>query len=94
MVAAVAGTVAALPSSPNRGEVLVVFAPGVSGHQAFNALASVDARVLWVDGSAGLWAVRMENPRAAFDLYRQGALLVSSAGVLSFGCLPWTVLRA
>jgi uncharacterized membrane protein len=91
-VAVVAATVAAVPSASDRNEMLVLFAPGVPGHQAFNALASVDARVLWADGSGGLWAVRMEDPDAASRLYRQGALFVSAAGP-SFGCLSWTALR-
>ena len=90
-VAWVAGAVAAVPAAPDRAEVLVLFAPGVPAYQAFNALASVDARVLWADRSGGLWAVRMDNPRAASRLYRQGALAVSNAGP-SFGCLSWTAL--
>ena len=87
--ALVAGPIAAVPAASDPSQIVVLFAPGVPGHQAFNALASVDARVVWVDRSGGMWAVQMDDPRAASTLYRHGALLVSNTG-FSLGCLTWT----
>jgi hypothetical protein len=69
--------------------LIVVFRPGVSSAQAFNALALLDARVMWVDPSGALWAVRMVQPQQARQLYGHGALLVSNS-VLAVGCASWT----
>jgi uncharacterized membrane protein len=87
LAALMAGPIAALPSGQND-QVTVLFAPGVSPGQAFNALARVDARVLWADPSGGMWAVAMPNPSAAWGLYRDGAMLVSQSG-LALGCFNW-----
>lgn len=66
-----------------------MFRPGMEGGPAFGALAAMDARVLWVDRSGGLWAVSMPEPSRARELYARGALLVSrSAGAI--GCFAWT----
>ena len=89
VAALVAGSIAAVPAASDPSQIVVLFAPGVPGHQAFNALASVDARVLWVDRSGGMWAVRMDDPKLANKLYQHGALLVSNTG-FSLGCLTWT----
>jgi uncharacterized membrane protein len=92
LAALVAGPLAALPVG-NNDQVTVLFAPGVTPAQAFNALARVDARVLWVDRSGGMWAVRMDNPSAARSLYRDGALLVSRSSA-ALGCLNWIRVAA
>jgi uncharacterized membrane protein len=92
IAALLAGPIAALPGALDSTQVLVLFAPGVKGAQAFDALAKVDARVLWVDRSGGLWALRMDEPKAARRLYKGGALLVSNTG-LGLGCLSWTRQR-
>ncbi|MBL0727194.1 DUF2243 domain-containing protein [Piscinibacter sp. HJYY11] len=84
-----AGAVAASPPGDNAGEVMVMFAPGVSPASAFRALAEADARVLWVDRSGGLWAVKLEQPEAARALYRKGALIVSSSAI-AWGCISWS----
>jgi len=84
----VAGPLAALPAD-DGGPFVVVFAPGVPAAQAFNALARLDARVLWADRSGGVWAVQMAEPRQAWRLYGGGALLVG-AGAGAAGCLGWT----
>jgi uncharacterized membrane protein len=89
IAALVSGPIAAWPPAGGTAPTLVVFAPGVSGGQAFTALGSIDAKVLWVDRSGGTWAVELDDPRAAFGLYRQGAMLVSSTGG-SLGCFSWT----
>ena len=80
---------AAWPVAPDATQVVVVFSPGVSAGQAFDALAALDARVMWVDGAGGTWAVRMDDPGRAWRLYGRGALLVSQ-GVVSLGCVSWT----
>jgi uncharacterized membrane protein len=88
VAALVAGPIAALPTgSPDQ--VMVLFAPRVSSSDAFNALARVDARVLWSDRSGGMWAVSMQDPGAAWQLYRNGAMLVSNSTV-AFGCFSWS----
>jgi uncharacterized membrane protein len=86
-----AGPLAALPTgnANNSEQVMVLFAPGVSSADAFEALAQANARVLWVDRSGGLWAVTMREPRDAWRLYRHGALLVSNSAV-AFGCFSWS----
>jgi uncharacterized membrane protein len=86
-----AGPIAAWPAGESD-RVMVLFAPGTSSTAAFNALASLDARVLWVDGSGGLWAVRLDDPARARSLYGSGALLVSSSPV-ALGCFTWTRVR-
>jgi len=64
----VAGPMAALPSAMPDGQAVVLFAPGMTGAQAFNALADVDARVLWADRSGGVWGVRLAGPASAWKL--------------------------
>ena len=91
IAAAVAGPLAALPAGGND-QLMVMFRPGLEGAAAFDALAAVDARVLWVDRSGGLWAVSMPNPAQARELYGKGALLVSNSA-MAIGCLAWTRTR-
>ncbi|HYD77708.1 DUF2243 domain-containing protein [Ramlibacter sp.] len=88
LAAAVAAPLAALPAG-DTGQVVVLFRPGMEGAAAFDALASADARVLWVDRSGGLWAVAMPEPARARELYARGALLVSSSA-WALGCLAWS----
>ena len=91
LAAAIAGPVAALPSG-DATQVLVMFRPGIAPASAFNALAELDARVLWVDRSGGLWAIQMQDRREAQRLYSRGALLVSSS-LAGFGCIAWSKAR-
>jgi uncharacterized membrane protein len=86
--ALLAGPVAAIGPS-GSDQVMVLFAPGISAAAAFETLARIDARVLWVDGSGGLWAVKLPDPRAARQLYRSGAWLVTDAP-LALGCISWS----
>jgi uncharacterized membrane protein len=88
LAALIAGPFAAFPAG-DTGQVMVLFAPGVSSGHAFNALAKADARVLWVDRSGGMWAVAMKEPAQAWQLYRRGALLVSNSA-LALGCFSWS----
>ncbi|MDB5914580.1 MAG: hypothetical protein JWP22_3255 [Ramlibacter sp.] len=91
IAALLAGPIAAWPSAPSD-QVMVLFAPGTSSTAAFNALAGIDARVLWVDGSGGMWAVQLPDPARARSLYGSGALLVSNSPV-AVGCFTWTRAR-
>lgn len=88
VAALVGGPLAALPAK-DTGQVMVLFAPGISAGSAFDALARADATVLWSDRSGGLWAVKLEDRRAAWRLYRSGALLVGNSAT-GFGCLAWS----
>lgn len=92
LCALVAGGISARPA-PDMQQVVVLFAPGVSGAAAFDALSRADARVLWTDAGGGVWAVQLQDPRAAWRLYADGALLVSGAGV-GWGCVAWSRARA
>ena len=83
----IAGPVAAMPS-PDTTAVMVLFKPGVSAARVFNALAAVDARIIWTDASGDLWAIDLEDRSKARTLYRHGAFLVSST-VGPVGCLNW-----
>ena len=84
----VGGPVAALPPEDTR-QVLVVFAPGVRPGEAHRALGAIDARVVWVNPSGSVWAVRLDDRDAAWRLYISGALIVSRS-VLGAGCLAWS----
>jgi uncharacterized membrane protein len=85
---ALAGTVSALPP-PGVSTAMVLFRPGIGSAGALAAVAAMDGRVLWSDGSGELLAVDL-GPRAnAWDLYRHGALLVSTTSPIS-GCLGWS----
>lgn len=88
-LAAIAAVPLTLLPAGDTGQVMVMFRPGMEGAAAFNALAAVDARVLWVDRSGGLWAVALPDPAAVRRLYASGALLVSSS-TLALGCFSWT----
>jgi uncharacterized membrane protein len=90
LAAVVAAPLAALPAG-ETDQVLVMFRPGMEGAPAFDALAAADARVLWVDRSGGLWAVAMDEPARARELYAKGALLVSNSA-LAMGCFSWSRL--
>jgi uncharacterized membrane protein len=88
IAALIAGPIAALPSG-DPSHVVVLFAPGTPPGAAFQALAEVDARVLWVDGHGGMWAVHLSDPGKAGSLYRRGAMLVSNSSI-SLGCFSWS----
>lgn len=88
-VAVVAAATWAAWPPPAGTQALVLFAPGTSPGRAFDALAAVDARTMWVDRSGTLWAVQLEQPADAGALYARGALLVSRSGV-ALGCFSWS----
>ena len=84
-----AGAIAALPPA-DTGTSLVVFAPGTTPLQIFQAFDAADVRVVWSDRSATVWAVHAAQRSDAFRLYRHGALLVSGS-MLAPGCFNWLV---
>ncbi|KQP23337.1 DUF2243 domain-containing protein [Pseudorhodoferax sp. Leaf267] len=68
---------------------LVVFGPGIHGAEAFNAVAQVDARVLWADRSGDVWLVQLPAGDTAWRLVRSGAWLVGGSWA-GWGCANWT----
>jgi uncharacterized membrane protein len=81
------GTFAALPPA-DTGTSLVVFAPGTTPLQVFQAFDAADVRVVWSDQSAMVWAVHADQRSQAIKLYRHRALVVSGS-MLGPGCFNW-----
>jgi uncharacterized membrane protein len=73
---------------PLRGSefTTVMFAPGTGQEHAIRSLASVDAQVVWMDGSGEIAVVRLDDGQSGWSLFRHGAILVTGAG-LPLGCL-------
>jgi uncharacterized membrane protein len=88
LTVAVAGPVAALPPS-GATTTMVLFRPGTGAADAFGAVAALDGRVLWADRSGELLAVEFGAAGRGWDLYRHGALMVSSSALVA-GCLAWS----
>lgn len=92
MLAVTAATTGAaawsLRPPPDQPFTTVVFRPGLSPQHVFSALASTDARLVWADPSMGVVVVHVA-PERRWSFYRQGALLVSGAGVPA-GCINWS----
>ena len=82
------GTVSALPP-PGVSTAMVLFRPGIGSAGALEAIAAVNGRVLWSDGSGELLAVDLGPTADAWALYRRGALLVSTTSPIA-GCLGWS----
>lgn len=90
LFAIVSGLAAALPPGvSSQQDTVVVFRPGITAVQAFNAIGGINGRVMWADGAGAVWAIKLDRPAQARTLYRSGALLVSNS-VLSLGCLSWS----
>lgn len=86
-LALVAGPVAALP--PQQGEtVLVLFQEGIGAPAAFQAVAAIDARVVWADPSGELLAI-VPGQASALRLLGHGALMVGTSPAVA-GCLAWS----
>jgi uncharacterized membrane protein len=73
----IAGPVAAMPP-PGASTVMVLFKPGMSAGEMFEAVAVMDGRVVWNDASGQLWAIELDRRGDGKLLYRHGALMVSS----------------
>ncbi|HEY0818357.1 MAG TPA: DUF2243 domain-containing protein [Rhizobacter sp.] len=83
----VGGPLAALPSPGDQ--VMVFFDPRRDAASHLRTLARADARLLWVDRSGTLWAVKLADRRATRELYAGGAWFVSSSA-LALGCVAWS----
>lgn len=84
-----AGWQAALAPASGSDDALVVFRPGVTSAQAFNAIGRINGKVVWTDSAGAVWAIKLDAPENARALYRDGALLVSHSAI-SMGCLSWS----
>ena len=86
LLAVTAGWQASLAPANSGGDALVVFSPGVTSVQAFNAIGRINGKVVWADSAGAVWAVKLDAPEHARALYRSGAWLVSHCA-LALGCL-------
>jgi uncharacterized membrane protein len=66
----------------------IVFAPGTQPREIMNALVAQQAAIVWAEPSLSVVVVDVPAARR-MGFYRQGALLVSGAGVPA-GCFNWT----
>lgn len=66
----------------------VVFAPGTTPAQVFNALDASDARLVWTDRPMGVVLVAVPREKR-WRFYRHGAVLVSGTA-LPAGCIGWS----
>ncbi|OLP60317.1 hypothetical protein BJF93_15275 [Xaviernesmea oryzae] len=83
-----AGPLSALPP-PDQTQVIVLFRPDIGQEEAMTAMTAIGGRLMGSDASGQLWAVDMPPGGDPFELYRHGALLVSTS-LLPLGCLNWT----
>lgn len=66
----------------------VVFAPGSTPAQVFDAMDATGARLVWSDRAMGVVVVVVARERR-WDFYRHGALLVGGTA-LAAGCAGWS----
>ncbi|MBB3221913.1 DUF2243 domain-containing protein [Pseudoduganella umbonata] len=78
----------ALREPPGQGFTAVVFAPGTTPAQVFDALDASDARLVWTDRPMGVVLVAVPKEKR-WRFYRHGAVLVSGTGVPA-GCIGWS----
>jgi hypothetical protein len=76
---------------PGSDFTTVLFAPGTGPERIFEAVASVEGRLVWADASGELVVIRVAEGHSGFSLFGKGAILVSGAG-LPAGCFDY--LRA
>ena len=76
---------------PLRGSefTTVLFAPGTGQDRIFTSLASINAQIVWLDGSGKLAVVRLSQRQAGWRLFQHGAILVTGSG-LPAGCLDYS----
>ena len=79
----------ALQPPPEQRFTTVVFGPQIDARQAFAAIRSLDARLVWSDPALGVVVVDVPA-EARWAFYGKGALLVSGSG-LPAGCIDWSV---
>ena len=74
----------------DSGDGLIVFGPGATSAQAFNAIGRIGGKVVGADSAGAVWAVKLDTPNDdARARYRSGALLVRHSSALALGCLSW-----
>jgi uncharacterized membrane protein len=83
----VAGPIAALPPS-GVSTSMVVFRSDLGAAETFAAVAEAGGKVIWSSKAGDVLAVDLEGVSAR-ELYRSGALLVSTSP-LGVGCLAWS----
>lgn len=75
--------------SPQGSEfTTILFAPGSGQEAVVRAIAAVDGELLWTDLTGELVVVRLSDQVSGLRLFRDGAILVSGAG-LPPGCLNY-----
>lgn len=72
--------------APPGSRTMVMLSSAMTMPDAFEAVAAIDRRVVWADPAGGLLMVDHVSASDAWQLYRRGALLVSS-GPFAGGCL-------
>jgi len=63
------------------GFTTVLFTPGTEQAAVLKAVASVDGQVVWMDRSGELVVIRLSGAMSGWRLFREGAILVSGAGL-------------
>lgn len=66
----------------------VLFAPGTGQEAVFRAVAAVDGEIVWTDSTGELAVIRASGGMSGLRLFREGAILVSGAG-LPPGCFNY-----
>lgn len=82
------GGMQALKAPQGNEFTTVLFAPGTSQERVLQAVASVDGELVWTDRTGELVVVRIAGGKSGLGLFRQGAILVSGAG-LPPGCFDY-----
>jgi uncharacterized membrane protein len=59
----------------------VLFAPGTGQADVLRAVASVDGELVWTDRTGEVVVIRVGREASGFRLFREGAILVSGAGM-------------
>jgi uncharacterized membrane protein len=66
----------------------VLFAPGTEQASVMRAVAAVDGQLVWTDRTGELVVIRLAGAASGWRLFREGAILVSGAG-LPPGCFNY-----
>ena len=74
--------------SQEDGFTTVLFAPGTEQADIMRAVASAEGEIVWTDRTGELVVMRLAGGRSGWWLFREGAILVSGAG-LPPGCFNY-----
>jgi uncharacterized membrane protein len=88
IVVGLAGPWAAMPM-PGADRTVVVFPEGIGSSKALSAVAAADGRTIWSSPGGDIVVLASHASLRVLDLYRNGALLVSTTPVLA-GCAAWS----